>query len=329
MLNRILLAGARPSSSRVISVASPAREQDRLAHVGVDVGEHRREVGERPDVRVAGVEEHDRRRPEPVGEDQPERRRIDLREVEVRVAESRVELDRDALARGLLDGDDDEVVEQRLRLDAEPCRPAAPPRGRRANAAAASARSTSSTLEPGPVGDDRLQADDAAAAQVRRATPGRRRGSPSKSGRLEDQPLDHRLEPQDLLDPARDDGPQLVEREGRVGAVAGVDQPRLEVGALDDLARQPLDPALAPRGVDRVGRRLAVRAGRPARGSSTGRTACAGRRPGPPPGSTSRSGGSGTRRRRPAVAAAASGSGCRRSGSAARSRGTGTARLST
>ena len=65
--------------------------------------------------------------------------------------------------------------------------------------------------------------------------------NPVEVRRLEDQPLDHRLEPQDLLDPARDDGPQLVERVGGVGAIARVDEPGLEVGALDDLSGERLD----------------------------------------------------------------------------------------
>ena len=60
------------------------------------------------------------RGPEPLGEQDPEGRGIHLRQVEVRVAEARVELDRDALAGGRLDRDDDQVVEQGLRLDPDP-----------------------------------------------------------------------------------------------------------------------------------------------------------------------------------------------------------------
>ena len=59
-------------------------------------------------------------------------------------------------------------------------------------------------------------------------------------------------------------------------AVARVDEPGLEVAALDDLARQPLDAALPPRGVHGVRRRLAVRAARRARGSSSGRSSVCG-----------------------------------------------------
>ena len=153
------------------------------------------------------------------------------------------------------------------------------------------------------------------AAEVARARPGTRRGSRRSRVGLEDQPLDQRLEPQDLLDPARGEGPQLVERVGRVGAVAGVDQPRLEVAALDDLARQPLDAALPARRVDGLRRRLAAEQRGQLDGASAVEAACAGRGPGRSPGSTTRSGGSGTRRRRPAARAAANGSGCRRSGS--------------
>ena len=90
---------------------------------------------------------------------------------------------------------------------------------------------------------------------------------------------------------------QLVERERRVGPVAGVDEPGLEVRPLDDLAGEPLEPALASRGVDRIGRRLAVEQRRPARGSSSGRRASGGHGPARSRGSTSRSGGSGTPRR--------------------------------
>ena len=76
--------------------------------------------------------------------------------------------------------------------------------------------------------------------------------------RLQDQALDHRLEAQDLLDPARGQEPQLVERVGGVAAVARVDEPGLEVAALDDLARQRPEPARQSRGMHGVGRRLAV-----------------------------------------------------------------------
>ena len=142
------LAGGREAEQLARDLGGLAgREHDRLAHVRVDVGEHRGEVGERPDVRVARVEQDDRGGPEPVGEEDAERRRVDEREVEVRVAESRVELDRDALAGRRLDREDNEVVEQRLGLDAQPAvppgglvhgrrRPRPRPRGRRAPRAA-------------------------------------------------------------------------------------------------------------------------------------------------------------------------------------------------
>ena len=182
-----------------------------------------------------------------------------------------MELDRDPLAGRLLDGDDDQVVEQRLRLDPDPT--VAPAllvdlgerrRGGRLVDVL--------ELQPGAVGDDRLQADDPAPAELRRGRRDRHRGTRRSRRDSDDQALDHRLEPEDLLDPARGQAAELVEAERRVGAVARVDQPGLEVAALDDLAGQPLEPALATRRVDGVGRRLAVEQRRPARGSSIGRT---------------------------------------------------------
>src|SRR5207247_5923051 len=69
------------------------------------------------DIRVAGVEQDDRRGPESVGEEQPERGRVDERQVQVWITEAGVELHRNGLAPGLLDGDHDEVVEEGFRLD--------------------------------------------------------------------------------------------------------------------------------------------------------------------------------------------------------------------
>ena len=112
-------------------------------------------------------------------------------------------------------------------------------------------------MEPGPVGDDGLHPDDRAAAQI---------GDGGAIGvdegveavRLEDQPLDHRLEAKDLFDPNGRERSELVERIRRVAAVARVDEPRLEVRPGRDLTRKPLDAALAARGVNGVGCRLAV-----------------------------------------------------------------------
>ena len=255
----------------MISRRLAGREEDRLAHVGVDVREHRGEVRERADVRVAGVEEHDRRGPEAIGEQQPQRGRIDKGQVEVGVAETGVELDRHALARRLLDGDDDEVIEQRLRLDPEPA--VAPGRSwTAANAAAASDRvarprrgGRSGRRSPTSCRRSRGRAG-------RRSRPGTRRGSASKSGRLEDQSLDQRLEPEDLLDPARGERPELVERVRRVGAVARVDEPGLEVAALDD--RRASATRARARGAPHGPRPPSARsrAAPPARGSSSGRS---------------------------------------------------------
>ena len=72
------LAGGREAEQLAGDLGRLAgREQDRLAHVGVHVGEHGGEVGERPDVRVARVQEHDRGGPEPVGEQHAQRGRVD------------------------------------------------------------------------------------------------------------------------------------------------------------------------------------------------------------------------------------------------------------
>ncbi len=232
------------------------REQDRLAHVGVDVGEHRGAVRERADVRVAGVEQHDRRGAEPLAEQEAQRGRVDERQVEVRVAQAGVELDRHVLAGGLLDRDDDQVVEERLRLDPDAAlgQPRGPGQAIAVRCVHAQRRRH---VQPGAVGDHGLQADDAATAEV--AQRGAVRVEEVIHGlRFADQPLDQRLEPQDLLDPARSERPQLLERVRRVGAVAGVDQPRLEVAALDDRPREPLDAALPARRVDGFRRRLAA-----------------------------------------------------------------------
>ena len=260
---------------------------------------------------------------------QPEGGRVDHREVEVRVAEPGVELDRDALAGRLLDGDHDEVVEQRLRLDPEPTVAPAPPRGPSANAASAVAAVDGLELEPAAIGDDRLQADDAARRGGRRAPPGRRRGTRRSrpTPRISRSIIGSSRRTSSIRHGARPRSSSRRER--RVGAVARVDQPGLEVAArrrsrgsaTRDRARA------APRGRRRASARS--RAGRPARGSSIGRRASAGRRPGRSPGSTTRSGGSGTRRRRPAASRSSEWQWLSTIGIDARSRGIGDARLST
>ena len=108
VLNRILLAGREAEQLAGDLGRLAGREQDRLAHVGVDVREHRREVGERADVRVAGVEQHDRRGPEAIAK-KISRSAAGSTLVRSRSGSPRpgVELDRDALPGRLLDGDDD------------------------------------------------------------------------------------------------------------------------------------------------------------------------------------------------------------------------------
>ncbi len=66
------------------------------------------------------MEQHDRGGPIGIGEDEPERRRVDPGEIEIGIAEAGMELDRDLLARRLLDCRDDEEVEQRLGFDPQP-----------------------------------------------------------------------------------------------------------------------------------------------------------------------------------------------------------------
>jgi hypothetical protein len=63
------------------------------------------------------VEQHDRRAPEALAEQEAQRGRVDERQVEVRVAQAGVELDGHVLAGRLFDRDGDEVVKKRLRLD--------------------------------------------------------------------------------------------------------------------------------------------------------------------------------------------------------------------
>src|SRR6185503_16152380 len=95
-------------------------------------------------------------------------------------------------------------------------------------------------LQSRTVGDDRLEADDPAPAKpVETAAIGIE--EPVEVSRLDDQALDHRL------DPAGCQGAKLVETERGLGAIARVDQPGLEVAALHDLAGQPLEPARATR----------------------------------------------------------------------------------
>ena len=229
-------------------------EQLDLAEIRVDVWVHRREVGQRADIGVAGVEQHDRGRPVRIREEQPEAGRIGLGQVEIRVAEPRVELDRDLLAGRLLDSGEDQEVEQRLRLDPQPA-VAAGHLVDWAERRRGSRPIDPLELQPGTVGQDRLHRDVARPAQVRESRPVGVE-EPVEVGRREDQPLDQRLEPDDLADVAGDEAAELVEPERGVGAVAGVDEPSLEVGPLDDLASQALEPAFATSGVDRGRLRL-------------------------------------------------------------------------
>ena len=115
-----------------------------------------------------------------------------------------MELDRDLLARRLLDGDDDQEVEQRLRVDPEA---AVATRGLVDGREGRRRRRPIDLLdlEARPIGDDRLHRDDS--REPRRSDERRAVGveEPVEGRRLEDQPLDQRLEPDDLADLARDD----------------------------------------------------------------------------------------------------------------------------